>query len=484
VGFSAEGKLLALRADMYSNVGHSMDLSCFVMECSMVRFDNSYRIPAADLRGHLCKTNQASNTAFRGFGGPQAITTMEMIMERIAATVGRPAEAVRQLNFYVEGDTTHYGQPMVNNNIAACWDACLAQGGGLQARRAAVDAFNAANRFRKRGLAATPTLFGIAFTEIFLNQAGALVHLYTDGTALVTHGGVEMGQGLHTKCAQIAAHELGIPLSSVFIAEASTDKVPNTVPTAGSMSSDLNGMAVQNACRQLAERLAPYRKAQPDAPMADIASAAWFDRVDLCAHGFHKVPDVNGYGNDHPFSYFSFGSSLSEVELDTLTGDFSIVRTDIVMDVGDPINPAIDVGQIEGGFVQGVGWLCLEELVWGDAGHPWVPRGHLATKGPGAYKIPSVNNIPLDMRVSLLHDAPNPRAVHSSKAIGEPPFHLATSVFFALKDAIYAARRAAGLEGWFPLHAPATPERLRMACTDFVTASTLPCADFQPYTSC
>lgn len=197
-----------------------------------------------------------------------------------------------------------------------------------------------------------------------------------------------------------------------------------------------------------------------------------------------QVPDVNGYGNDHPFSYFSFGSSLSEVELDTLTGDFSIVRTDIVMDVGDPINPAIDVGQIEGGFVQGVGWLCLEELVWGDAGHPWVPRGHLATKGPGAYKIPSVNNIPLDMRVSLLHDAPNPRAVHSSKAIGEPPFHLATSVFFALKDAIYAARRAAGLEGWFPLHAPATPERLRMACTDFVTASTLPCADFQPYTSC
>mmetsp|Transcript_13301 Transcript_13301/g.37579 ORF Transcript_13301/g.37579 Transcript_13301/m.37579 type:complete len:320 (-) Transcript_13301:327-1286(-) len=314
-------------------------------------------------------------------------------------------------------------------------------------------------------------------------QGGALVHLYTDGTCLVTHGGVEMGQGLHTKLAQVAAQALGLPLRNVFIAETSTDKVPNAVPTAGSMSTDLFGMAVLDACTQLAERLAPFREKMPTATPSELATAAWLDRVDLSAHGWHKVPEVEGYGSTRPYLYYSYGVCASEVELDTLTGDFHILQSDIVMDVGKPLNPAVDIGQIEGGFVQGMGWLCLEELVWGDKQHPWVRPGHLFTKGPGTYKIPTANDIPLDLNVTLLRNAPNPHAVHSSKAIGEPPFHLANSVFFALKDAVYAARRDAGEQGWFQLHAPCTPERLRMAATDFVTQATAP-GGVTPYISC
>ena len=399
----------------------------------------------------------------------------EMAMERIASELNLPGWALRGRQLYSEGDVTPFGQTLERCHIRACWDKALSNAGGIDARAASVAAFNAEHRWRKRGLAAVPTKFGISFTNKMLNQAGALVHVYTDGTVLVTHGGVEIGQGLHTKMAQVAAMALGVPTAAVFIAESSTDKVANPSPTAASASSDMYGAAVLDACDQIASRLAPFRaELGPDAPFKAVAWAAYTKRVDLSAHGFYKTPDITGFGGAKPFNYFVFGAAVAEVELDTLTGDWQALRADIVMDVGNPLNPAIDVGQIEGAFVQGMGWLCMEELIWGDADHPWVRPGHLLTKGPGLYKIPSANDIPLDMRVELLQNVPNPRAVHSSKAVGEPPFHLGSAVYFALKDAVGAARKDAGHAGWFPLDAPATPERLRMLCADELTAPYAP----------
>ncbi|KAF8057662.1 XDH1 [Scenedesmus sp. PABB004] len=466
VGFTADGAVTALDVHLYNNAGNSWDLSSAVMDRALMHADCVYKFPAQRVTGHMARTNIASNTAFRGFGGPQGLMVAETVMERVAAHLGRDSVAMRAPALYVDGDVTHFGMVIENSQVVACWDAVQRQAGGWAARRAEVDAFNAQHRWRKRGLALTPTKFGIAFTKLTYNQGGALVHVYTDGTVLVTHGGVEMGQGLHTKMAQVAAHELGVPVSCVFIAETATDKVPNASPTAGSASTDLYGMAVLDACRQIKARLEPYRaKAAAEGwSFAQLATAAYVDRVDLSAHGFYATPDVTGFGGPRPFNYFVFGAAVSEVELDTLTGDWQLRRSDVVMDIGNPINPAIDIGQIEGGFVQGMGWLCMEEMIWGDKAHPWVRPGHLFTKGPGTYKIPTANDIPVDFRVSLLQGTPNARAVHSSKAIGEPPFHLGAAVFFALKDAVYAARAAAGVTGWFPFDAPATPERLRMAC--------------------
>ncbi|MEW5297568.1 MAG: hypothetical protein WDW36_000770 [Sanguina aurantia] len=483
VGFSAAGMVQAVDMDLYNNTGNSMDLSHSIMDRALLHSDCGYKVPHMRLVGHLCRTHQASNTAFRGFGGPQGLMFAEMWVEQISRAVGKPVVDVRSANMYREGDLTHYGQALEACRMRPCWEAALANAGYAQ-RAEKVAQFNAVNRWRKRGLAATPTKFGISFTTKFLNQAGALAHIYLDGTVLVTHGGVEMGQGLHTKMAQIAAQALGLPLHKVYISETSTDKVPNASPTAASASSDMYGGAVLDACSQLAERLAPFRKALgPEVPFKAVVNAAYMERVDLCAHGFYKTPDVTGFGGNRPFNYFCYGAAVSEVELDTLTGDFQILRTDIVMDVGNPINPAIDIGQVEGGFVQGMGWLCLEELQWGDKQHGWIRPGQLFTRGPGTYKIPTSNDIPIDFRVSLLTDAPNVRAVHSSKAVGEPPFHLGASVFFALKEAVYSAREDAGHPGWFQLDAPATGERLRMLCADHITAP-YAAHDIRPKISC
>lgn len=317
-----------------------------------------------------------------------------------------------------------------------------------------------------------PTKFGISFTTKFLNQAGALVQVYTDGTVLVSHGGVEMGQGLHTKMAQIAATEFNIALKDVFISETATDKVPNSSPTAASASADMYGGAVLDACKQIKKRMDPIAANGNYATFADLVTACYLERIDLSAHGFYITPDIGMdwvTGKGRPFSYFTFGAAFAMAEIDTLTGDFHLPRVDIVMDLGYSLNPAIDIGQVEGGYVQGIGWVILEELKWGDPAHPWVRPGHLFTQGPGTYKIPTVNDIPIDFRVSLLKDAPNTKAVHSSKAVGEPPLFLAASAFFAIKDAIAAARRDAGHPGYFVLDTPATPERIRMACADEFT---------------
>jgi xanthine dehydrogenase/oxidase len=311
-----------------------------------------------------------------------------------------------------------------------------------------------------------------------LNQGGALVHIYhADGSVLVTHGGVEMGQGLHTKVAQVAASELGIELERVFIAETSTDKVPNTSATAASVGSDLYGMAVQDACRQLRERLDKFRderrqKGVEYKSWPELVDAAYHFTVNLSAQGFYRTPDLHFdwiSGRGHPFSYYTYGAACSEVEIDTLTGDFNILQTDIVMDVGDSLNPAIDIGQIEGAYTQGVGLFTIEELIWGDRDHKWVRPGHYFTRGPGAYKIPSFNDVPIKFNVHLLKNAPNALAVYRSKAIGEPPLFLGSTVFYAIQSAIRSARKDQGIEGYFALDSPATPERIRMMCADTFT---------------
>lgn len=487
VGFSADGRFAGWDIDFCSNAGNSLDLSHSIMDRALMSCDSVYHIPAVHARGHICRTNLPSNTAFRGFGGPQGMMTMEHVIDKIARSLGKDPEEIRALNMYREGDVTPYGMILEGCQARACWEGAIESAGGLNARRSAVKAFNKEHRFRKRGIVAVPTKFGISFTTKFLNQAGALVHIYqADGTVLVTHGGVEMGQGLHTKVCQIVAQALGVPLHDVHIGETATDKVPNSSPTAASASSDMYGAAAADACAQLNARLAPFRGRLPStASLKEIAQAAYLERVDLSAHGFYATPDITGFGGDRPFNYLTYGAAVTEVELDVLTGDWQALRADIVMDVGQSLNPAIDVGQVEGAFVQGMGWSCIEELVWGDSEHRWVRPGTLFTRGPGAYKIPTANDIPIDMRVTLLRNAPCARTpmVHSSKAVGEPPFFLGTSVFWALKDAVYAAREEVGCSGWFQLDAPATPERLRMACVDNMMARYAP-EDFRPKLSC
>jgi len=483
VGFNQDGKLQALDVTLYSNAGWCLDLSVPVMHRGLFHIDNVYWIPNIRAFGRVCKTNMPSHTAFRGFGGPQGLMVAEAAIDHVARHLGMPGHELRAMNLYGEGQKTHFNQVLTNNTIGRAWDQCKKRS-GFDARLQKVKAFNSASRWRKRGIALVPTKFGIAFTAKFMNQGGALVHVYTDGSVLVTHGGTEMGQGLHTKMIQVAAGALGVPIDMVHIAETATDKVPNTSPTAASMSSDINGMAVFRACEKIAARLKPLRDTLPKGtPWKEIVHKAYFERINLSAQGFYKVPDV-GYDfktkSGPGFSYFSFGVACAEVEVDVLTGDHQILRADIVMDVGNSLNPAIDIGQIEGAFTQGMGLFTMEELVWGDSDHKWIRPGNLFTQGPGAYKIPSFNDVPLDLRISLLKNAPNPKAIHSSKAIGEPPLFLAASVFYAIKNAVEAARVDHGLKGAFPMDSPATAERIRMTCPDEITKAVGVPSKFRP----
>ncbi|CAM8886680.1 unnamed protein product [Rhodiola kirilowii] len=468
VGFTSEGKVLALDLEIYNNGGNTLDLSHAVLERAMFHSDNVYKIPNVRIRGAVCLTNFPSNTAFRGFGGPQGMLICENWIQRMGSILNKSPEEIRELNLQGEGSILHYGQVLQHCTLPRIWDELKTSSQFMKAREE-VNQFNRTHRWRKRGLAMVPTKFGIAFTLKFMNQAGALVQVYTDGTVLVTHGGVEMGQGLHTKVAQIAATAFNIPLSSVFISETSTDKVPNASPTAASASSDLYGAAVLDACEQIKARMEPIAKQHSTTSFVELVKTCYVNRVDLSAHGFSITPDIHfdwQTGKGSPFRYFTYGAAVAEVEIDTLTGDFHTRSADVMLDLGFSINPAIDVGQIEGAFIQGLGWAAIEELKWGDAAHKWVPPGCLYTCGPGSYKIPSVNDVPFRFNVSLLKDSPNPKAIHSSKAVGEPPFFLASAVFFAIKDAIIAARAESGHNEWFPLDNPATPERIRMACID------------------
>ncbi|KAJ8770899.1 hypothetical protein K2173_022071 [Erythroxylum novogranatense] len=471
VGFTNEGKVLALDLEIYNNAGNSLDLSLAILERAMFHSDNVYDIPNVRINGRVCFTNFPSNTAFRGFGGPQGMLITENWIQRIAAELNKSPEEIQEINFQGEGSVLHYGQQLQFCTLAPVWNE-LKLSCNFQKAREETNEFNLHNRWKKRGVAMVPTKFGISFTAKLMNQAGALVHVYTDGTVLVTHGGVEMGQGLHTKVAQVAASAFNIPLTSVFISETSTDKVPNASPTAASASSDMYGAAVLDACEQIKARMEPVASKQNFSCFAELASACYAHRIDLSAHGFFITPEI-GFdwttGKGNPFRYFTYGAAFAEVEVDTLTGDFHTRIANIILDLGYSLNPAIDVGQIEGAFMQGLGWVALEELKWGDVAHKWIPPGCLFTSGPGSYKIPSLDDTPFKFHVSLLKGHPNVKAIHSSKAVGEPPFFLASVVFFAIKDAIAAARTETGHNEWFPLDSPATPERIRMACLDEFT---------------
>ncbi len=461
IGYHPDGRLHAAQIDLYSDGGWALDLSQPVNDRGLFHLDNAYYIPHVKFRGQVCKTNTTSHTAFRGFGGPQGMVVIEDILGRIAQALNLPPEVVRQRNFYYgegETNTTHYGEDVEGNRLDRIWTELLVSSGFAQ-RKQSIAQWNAAHPHKKRGLAITPVKFGISFTLKHYNQAGALVLIYADGSVQVNHGGTEMGQGLHTKILGVAMRELGLPADRIRLMRTRTDKVPNTSATAASSGSDLNGMAVANACEQLRSRLAPLAAAQlnckPEditfydakliAPngnsisFKDIIAKAYTERVQLSAAGFYATPDLQWdwqVGKGKPFHYFAFGAAVSEVEIDGFTGMNHLRRVDILHDVGDSLNPAIDRGQIEGGFVQGAGWLTCEEL-------KWSPEGKLLTHSASTYTIPTISDAPLDFRVSLLKQATQPGTIHGSKAVGEPPLMLAISVREALRDALQAFGKTA-----------------------------------------
>ncbi|KAI2882529.1 hypothetical protein CBS76997_8527 [Aspergillus niger] len=464
VGVTKEGKLLAFDADVYANGGHTQDLSGAVVERALSHIDGVYNIPNMHVRGRICKTNTVSNTAFRGFGGPQGMFFAECMVSEVADHLQIPVEQLRWQNMYKPGDKTHYNQELKDWHVPLMYKQVMDES-SYEERRKAVEEYNKKHKWSKRGMALIPTKFGISFTALFLNQAGALVHIYHDGSVLVAHGGVEMGQGLHTKMTMIAAEALGVPQSNVFISETATNTVANTSSTAASASSDLNGYAIYNACEQLNERLKPYREKMPGATMKDLAHAAYFDRVNLSAQGYYRTPDIGyvwGENKGQMFFYFTQGVTAAEVQIDTLTGDWTPLRADIKMDVGRTINPSIDYGQIEGAFIQGQGLFTTEESLWHRA------SGQIFTKGPGNYKIPGFRDIPQIFNVSLLKDVEweNLRTIQRSRGVGEPPLFMGSAVFFAIRDALKAARQQWNVKEVLRLESPATPERIRVSCAD------------------
>lgn len=464
VGVTKEGKIIAFDADVFANAGHTQDLSGAVVERSLSHIDGVYKIPNMHVRGWLCKTNTVSNTAFRGFGGPQGMFMCESMIEEVADHLGMSSDDLRVLNMYKPGDTTHFNQKLTDFFVPLMYKQVKEESSYME-RRKAVDAYNKTHKWSKRGLSIIPTKFGISFTALFLNQAGALVHIYHDGSVLVAHGGTEMGQGLHTKMSMIAAQALQVPLSDVHISETGTNTVANTSSTAASASSDLNGYAIYNACEQINERLRPYREKMPNATMKELAHAAYFDRVNLSANGYYRTPDIGYVWDENKgqmFYYFTQGVAAAEVQIDTLTGDWTPLRADIKMDVGRSINPSIDYGQIEGAFIQGQGLFTTEESLWHRG------TGQIFTKGPGAYKIPGFRDIPQIFNVSLLKDVQweNLRTIQRSRGVGEPPLFMGSSVFFAIRDALKAARKEWGVTDVLRLESPATPERIRVSCAD------------------
>jgi xanthine dehydrogenase large subunit len=451
-GYDDAGRLLGLYVNLYADGGWSLDLSEPILGRALFHIDNAYLLPNVTATGHVCRTHKTSQTAFRGFGGPQGMLVIEDILDRIARSLSLPPEIVRRRNFYREGDTTHYGMPVKDAaRIERIWDELTATS-DFAARRAEIDRYNLAHPHHKRGLAITPVKFGISFTATWYNQAGALVLIYRDGSVQVNHGGTEMGQGLHTKIRQIAADALGVELESVRIMPTRTDKIPNTSATAASASTDLNGAAVLDACRQLKARLDPIAAELGNQTFAQVVEVAYRRRTPLFAQGYYRTPEIYwdaAAGRGRPFYYFAYGAAVSEVDIDGFTGAYSVLRTDILQDVGDSSSPLIDRGQVEGGFLQGLGWLTLEELLWND-------EGRLTTAGASTYKLPSWSEVPAEFRVDFLTRAAESDVICGSKAVGEPPLMLAISVREALRDAIAAF----GNGGLVVLDSPATPERV------------------------
>jgi xanthine dehydrogenase large subunit len=475
-GFTPDGRIEGVRIELYADGGWSLDLSEPILWRALFHCDNAYRLPAADLRGRVCRTHKTSQTAFRGFGGPQGMLVIEEILSHAARRLGLPGDVVRERNLYQDGDTTPYGQQIADGDrLQRIWRE-LKETSGFAGRGADVARFNAGHAHVKRGLAITPVKFGISFTATFLNQAGALVLVYRDGSVQVNQGGTEMGQGLLTKVRQIAADGLGVTAGRIRLMPARTDKVPNTSATAASAATDLNGAAVADACAQIIARLRPIAAAALECEPADVCfaddlvsargrslafrdvcHAAWMQRVPLFAHGFYRTPEIHwdaATGLGKPFHYYALGAAVSEVEVDGFTGQYRLLRTDILQDVGASISPGVDRGQIEGGFIQGVGWLTIEELLWDD-------EGRLATRGASTYKLPSWSEVPDTLVVNLLEQAAQPNVIYGSKAVGEPPLMLAISVREALREA--AAAFGAPPGAFITFRSPATPEQVFFA---------------------
>ena len=480
VGFDGEGRVLALDASLAADAGWSLDMTPGVIARALTHVDNAYWIPHIRAVGYACKTNKQSNTAFRGFGGPQGVVVMEDAIDRIARYLGRDANEVRALNFYDDkNNETPYGQKLEENHLPRLWSE-IKRGSEWDRRRAEVDAFNRTSPLLKRGLGLFPLKFGISFNIPHMNQAGALVHVYTDGSIRLNHGGTEMGQGLFVKVAQVVAEVFKVDIERIRPSATSTAEVPNTSPTAASTGSDLNGWAAYEAANTIKTRMIAFasehfgasqseieftdgtvRIAKPGSnqvvSFGELAKLCWMGRVSLSATGYYKTPKIHWDGaamKGRPFFYFSFGAAAAEVAIDTLTGESRVLRADLVQDCGTSLNPAVDLGQIEGAFVQGQGWFTCEEL-W------WDAEGKLRTVGPSTYKIPGSRDVPAIFNVKMLDNAPSKEAtIFRSKAVGEPPLMLATAVWNALKDAIAATGDG---KTAVRLDAPATPERVLSA---------------------
>ncbi|UZJ62144.1 xanthine dehydrogenase molybdopterin binding subunit [Pseudomonas sp. KU26590] len=478
VGFDNDGRLHGIQLELAGNCGYSPDLSASIVDRAMFHADNSYYLGDATINGHRCKTNTASNTAYRGFGGPQGMVAIEEVMDAIARHLGKDPLAVRKANYYgkTERNVTHYYQT-VEHNMLEEMTAELEASSDYAERRKAITAYNAHSPILKKGLALTPVKFGISFTASFLNQAGALIHIYTDGSIHLNHGGTEMGQGLNVKVAQVVAEVFQVDIDRVQITATNTDKVPNTSPTAASSGADLNGKAAQNAAEILKQRLVEFaakhyqcdesrvefrnghvRVGEQVISFDTLAQQAWMGQVSLSSTGYYKTPKIfydRSQARGRPFYYFAFGAACTEVLVDTLTGEYKMLRTDILHDVGASLNPAIDIGQVEGGYIQGMGWLTTEELVWND-------KGKLMTNGPASYKIPAVADMPADLRVKLVENRKNPEdTVFHSKAVGEPPFMLGIAAWCAIKDAVASL---GDYKHQPKIDAPATPERVLWGC--------------------
>jgi xanthine dehydrogenase large subunit len=469
VGYDGRGVVSAFKLELYADGGWSLDLSEPILYRALFHADNTYDIANMEVIGRVVRTHKTSMTAFRGFGGPQGMVMVEEVMSRVANALGLPLHVVRERNFYQEGSKTPYGQVVKDASRIARVVSEVSEGSDFDARLREVDEFNARSPHTKRGLALTPVKFGISFTTAFFNQGGALVLVYADGSVQVNHGGTEMGQGLHTKMAQIAAHSLGVPTSSIRLMPTQTDKVPNTSATAASSGSDLNGAAVKAACDAIRERLAEVAASELGCPLGEVrfesgrvfaakspergtsfselAKKAYLERVPLFATGYYRTPDIHfekSTGTGKPFHYFAYGAAVTEVEVDGFTGMYQIRRVDIVHDVGESLSPLVDRGQVEGGYLQGLGWLTLEELVWKD-------DGRLTTPNASTYKLPGLGECPPVFNVKLLEKAAEPTVVHGSKAVGEPPFMLAISAREALRHAVAA-------------FAPAPPKVVELGC--------------------
>ena len=482
-GFDDDGRILGIDVVLASRCGYSTDYSGPVNDRAVLHIDNCYYLPNLKIISHRCKTNMQSATAFRGFGGPQGMFGIETVIEEIADKLGKDPLDVRRINLYrdpaVSGNpatmTTQYNQ-VIEDFVADKIMDQLEVESGYRARREAVRAFNASQKTRKRGLALVPLKFGISFTATMLNQGAALVNIYQDGSVSVNHGGTEMGQGLNTKMAQVAADGLGIPVSLVRVTATDTQKVPNASATAASSGADINGAAINNACDQLRGRLAAVAARMLGCTEADVQLAgghatgggkavawaalvkqAWLDRVGLGVTGFYMTPDIK-YDfmtlQGRAFYYFCYGAAVTEVEVDNRTGEWWLKAVDIVHDVGRSINPAIDRGQIEGAYIQGMGWLTMEECVWDK-------KGKLLTHGPSTYKIPVASDVPEHFKVSLFDGENVKPTPFRSKAVGEPPLMLALSAYFAVRDAVAAN---GGYQARVQMDAPATPERILLAC--------------------